>query len=783
MNSNAPKAFTLGLSLLYSFNTGAAADTNTLEEIVVTAQKRVESEQKIPVALQAVSHAQLEAGNVQNLMDLPQLSSSLTTQDNAYFLPYIRGIGSTDSGTGIYSSVAIYVDGVYTPRLTGTLEDIDAEQIQILKGPQGSLYGRNATGGAIVVTTKSANPGDPLKAQIEVGAGDYNRKDVKAFVSGGITDDLAGTFSASLHKRDGWTRNLGGVTSQDGWGDNSYSFEGKLVFKPTDRLSFRLSASYNNQDTSNVLYTQLAKNSIYQPFAAFGNNTSLNGGQSLAAGLLFAFTFPALGPNPTFPATQGLVNNIVALTRGIQFSNVFGASYDNQISGWSTGLLPGGKPNGSFLESKTSVFSLNSRYMFDGFDLVSLTSYGQHDLWGGTEVLNANPGTADFSALGFPGINIGLSADDFSHSFSEDLSLVSSGSKIDWIAGLYFFNEHGLAINSLDVFGLSTLSGDADWSVDSVAGYGQLTYPLTNHWNATAGTRYTQEKYILDDQLDPQSPYNLLGLSNTGNRSVKSARSTFDAKLDYRADDWLAYGSVSTGFKSGGFNPQSTLSAPVIPETITAYELGWKSEWFDHRLRLNGAIYHYNYEHIQITAYDTSSGSNFSVSAPKAHINGADLDFEVLPAHDITLFGGITWLNTEYIGDAPITIGTNTQYLPISGNHLPFAPDFKTTLGFNYTIPKIETLRLTGTVEYNSGYWLEIGNRVGTGGSGSASSVTTTTLNLKYTSPDSHWYSSVWVNNLFNKEYYEAGIVVSGLGESGVPGQPRNFGVTFGVNF
>jgi iron complex outermembrane recepter protein len=775
------RVLVMGLLGLSAF--AKSADV-TLEEVVVTAQKRTENMQNVPIAIQSVSRQELTAGGVQSLVNLPQLAPSLTIEDNAYLLPFIRGVGSTDSGTGIYSSVAIYLDGVYLPRLTSALDDLDAEQIEILKGPQGSLYGRNATGGAILITTRSPRPGDAFKGNVEVGAGNYHRKDVKAFVSGSLTSTLAGTLSACLHKHDGWEKNLGGVKTDNGDSEDAYCVNGKLVFEPTDRLSVRLSANFDRSKGTNVLYQELATGDSPKIFAPFGIVDHLNGGQSLAAGLLLAFTLPALGPHPAFPAIQGLANKIISVTQGIQFSNQIGESYDNQINGWNNGLLAGQRPVGSYRDLYTQLYSLSARYKFDPFDLVSLTSYGRHTLYGGTEVLNANPTTADFTSLGFPGKNIGLSASDVSHSFSQDLYLTSAdNSKINWTTGLYYFTEQGTAINSLDIFGLSTLSGDADWKVESAAAYGQITYPLTTHWNATAGTRYTEEKYTLEDRLDPASPFNLLGLQNTGDRQKKSTRSTANGKIDYHTDNWLAYGMVSTGFKSGGLNPQSALSAPVEPEDITAYELGWKSEWFDHHLRLNGSVYHYKYEHIQVTAYDASSGSNFSVSAPLAHINGADLDFALAAQQGTTIFGGVTWLDAKFKGNTPITVGTGTTFIATDGNHMPFAPDFKASVGLTYALPMVQRLDFTGTVQYDSGYWLEISNRVGTGGSGSAASVTTANLNLKYTSPSDRWYASAWANNVFDKKYFQSGIVVSGLGESGVAGIPRNYGVTLGMNF
>jgi iron complex outermembrane receptor protein len=336
-------------------------------------------------------------------------------------------------------------------------------------------------------------------------------------------------------------------------------------------------------------------------------------------------------------------------------------------------------------------------------------------------------------------------------------------------------------VNSLDIFGLSALSGDANWKVESVAAYGQVTYPLTEHWNFTIGARYTDEKYTMKDQLDPASPYNVLGLPNTGVRTKDSSKSTYNLKLDYRTEDWLAYATVSTGFKSGGLNPQTSASGPVEPEEITAYEVGVKSEWLDHRLRVNTAAYYYKYKQIQMTAYDAASGSNFSINAPRADVYGIDLDVQAVPIDALGLFAGITLLDTEIKGDGPISIGNVTRFLPIDGNHLPYAGDLKVNAGFSYRI--VPQLTLSGTLEYSSGYWAEVLNRVGTGGSGEDDAFTTLALNLKYTSADERWYAALWGSNLFDEEYFQSGIVVSGFGESGVAAPGRQYGVRVGVSF
>jgi iron complex outermembrane recepter protein len=765
----------------------AQAADRVLEEIVVTAQKRSESIQNVPIAIEAFSEQKLESANITQLIDLPRISPSLNTSDNSYLNPYIRGIGSTNTGTGIYSSVAIYQDGVYMPRLSQSLGDLDVESIQILKGPQGALYGRNATGGAILITTRNPVPGDDIEGKIEGTVGNYDRQGLRASVYGGLTDTLAFSLSAVTSERDGWTKKLPSAQSDSGDGnaDDNESINFKLVFDPTDRLHFKLAGAYSKAEAENVLYEQLAVNDAPHAFAPFGITEDLNGGQTLAANLVFGVGLGIFGLDATnpadFPAIVGVANSAVAAAQGIEFSNKFGESYDNQIGGWTNGVLSGGKPDGSYRESKSKNLSLDARYNFDAFDLVSITGWGEHDFYGSTEVLNADPTTVDFSSFFLTGANVGFSADDYSDFYSQEIMVVSSdASDIDWIAGVYYFNEDGRAYNALDIFGISAISGDSAWEVESKAVYGQMTYPLTERLSLTAGARYTKEEYTLEDKLDPEGPFNILRIPNLGTRDVESSKSTFSLKLDYQAEDWLVYGSVSTGFKSGGLNPQFSGSLPVEPEEITAYEVGTKTEWLDSRLRLNGALFYYEYEEIQMTAYDVATGGNFSINAPKAEITGLDVEIDAAVTDSLQVFGGFTVLDSEIKGDAPIA-GTG-GVLFIDGHDLPYAASLRATGGFNYYVPGIDELRLTANIAYTDGYWLEVSNTVGTQGSEDDDGYTTVNLNTTYTNPNG-WYLTLFANNLFDEEYYSSGVVISNVGQSGVAGPGRNYGATLGMKF
>jgi iron complex outermembrane receptor protein len=229
---------------------GVTADSGGLADIVVTAQRRSESLQKVPVVVTAVEPEVLEARNVSTLQDLPKLTPSLTVQNQASNVtPFIRGVGSTVTGAGQAASVATYVDGVYIATLTSAAFDLDnVEQVQVLEGPQGALYGRNATGGAIVVTTKTPRPGDPISGRFRAGYGNYNNREASGIVSGGLGEMFAFSVNGSIRKRDGYIKNLNapgaGTSNADFYDRDSKSIGAVLVFKPSEQFNLVLRAQH-----------------------------------------------------------------------------------------------------------------------------------------------------------------------------------------------------------------------------------------------------------------------------------------------------------------------------------------------------------------------------------------------------------------------------------------------------------------------------------------------------------------------------------------------------------
>ena len=292
----------------------ATGESGGLVDIVVTAQRRSESLQKVPVVVTAVEPEVLEARNVSTLQDLPKLTPSLTVQNQASNVtPFIRGVGSTVTGAGQAASVATYVDGVYISTLTSAAFDLDnVEQVQVLEGPQGALYGRNATGGAIVVTTKTPQPGAPISGRFRAGYGNYDNREASAIISGGLGDMFAFSVNGSIRKRDGYVRNLNapgvGATNDDFYDRDSKSIGAVLVFKPSEQFNLVLRAQHFESDDRSG-----------QGYQAVGldidvGGTGLNGSQLYYAGLLQSFGVS--------------VGDAMAAAANLRFSTEHGATYD-----------------------------------------------------------------------------------------------------------------------------------------------------------------------------------------------------------------------------------------------------------------------------------------------------------------------------------------------------------------------------------------------------------------------------------------------------------------------
>ena len=622
-----------------------------IQEVIVTAQRRSERMQDVPLAVTAVSGVQLKAFGVDSALDLRIAAPSLnSTNASGYVANSIRGVGSLGFAPGIESPVGLYVDGIYlaAPQASElTLNNISS--VEVLKGPQGTLFGRNATGGVIQITT--ATPTAESSANVSLSYGNFNTWAGSAYVSGGIAKDLAVDLAVTGQKRDGIGKNLFDG-SEIGSVDHDISLRSKWVWTPGENTTLTAIGSYWDGKDTNGWFVQ-------------------------APGTREGFV-PHPGPiapdlgydaNTNLPTEQDGRSALGALKIEHDFAYV--------------------------------RFLSTTAYRYGTLDLVRDLDYTSADL-------------------------AGLVLRQVDRQFSQELQFTSiSDGPFKWTGGLFYFFLHSeYSPLVVDLLGQTAffppLSDTVSEKQDakSVAGYGQGSYEIYPNTNITIGLRYTTEKRRSFDTTEILYIPAFGGVVPTGpypDRSQTARKPTYRASLDHRfSDQMLGYVSFNTGFKSGGYNTGAAGAPGYSPETLSAFEVGLKTDLFGRRLRFNVAGFYYDYKDIQVQRVATANLIVFN--GAKAHIYGADADFTALLSDHFNVTGGINWINTKFVdfpvcpistpgGGVFLTVGTCT------GNQIPFAAKFAGTVALNYaTRVGAGEIQASTNLYYNSGYFFESDN-------------------------------------------------------------------------
>lgn len=750
---------------------GASAAGGGLEEVVVTAQRRTENLQRVPVTVTAVSPEQLLASGITNVQQLSNLVPSLTVIDpTGYTMAFIRGVGSSTLGSGTFSSTAIYIDNVYIARTTNGMFELDAvDGVQVLAGPQGALYGRNATAGAIVITTDRPEPGADPGGTLSMTAGNYDHTSFSGKFSTGLGENFALSVTAAKHDRAGFVTNLNPATSintENMEDRDSLSASVALAWVPSDRTAWHLRVAYaESNDRASGGYEPVG---LSQP----GPFPGLNDNQSAIFGGVAQVYAPVFGASTPAIAFQAARNAV--------FSSEFGASYDPHRDGFTNGLLEGEHLSGSALFISNLLATLNGSIEFDGFTLRSITGYTDSDYHGAVGVSVERQGSATSPLAPFP-LNaqggLGFSSINPSEVFSQGFQFLSpDDARYQWIAGVDYSKEDGYSVLTGDFFGASLYSADNDWTVTSMAGYAQVTVPFAERWAATLGGRYTSEEYEIVDQFPTGAPNALPGVPRLAPFSEDSNKFTYTARLEYQAEDFLLFGGVATGFKSATLNPNSPAQGRADPEEVTSFEVGLKKDFGD-RYRVNASAYYATYENIQLNVIDQGTGANILTNGPESEVMGLDVQAIAQLTPNFRLSGSATLLNAEFTENGP--------GLPIDGNKLPGAADFAASVVADYGYPLANggSIELSGTLVYNSGVYYEHLNLVGSGGDDD-DSYSVLNLSLGYRAPDNRWSATLWGRNVLDEEYYRSGIVAFGsFGRLGLMGYPQQWGGTVTFNF
>jgi len=762
--------------------TDEVADEN---QILVTATKRQEDAQDVPIAITALDNELIAATGVTGTNDLRTAVPALnvTQAVGGFGLPRIRGIGSTGQGPSIENPVALYVDGIYVGSSFGNLQSLfDTEQVTVLKGPQGTLFGRNATGGLIQINT--LGPSDEWTGKAELGYGNYETIRGGAFLAGPLGTGVSFSLSGQYENQDeGYGRNLfttrQPVRFYTGTG-SQHTFE-ELQQSTSWALRGKLQFELGADTTALIAGHMLGRDAIDPAFVPFGLNTN---GQNVPAQIV------SLGGNPE--------RDILA-------------DVNPQVSTRQHGV------------------SLTIDHDFGGVKLKSITGYLRSSLH------------TMFDPDGVTAQTLVIQNNFRATQFTQEINLISDGDgPLSYVLGAFYMWEENGSINLPSRTGGLTQSGGNGYSdsflrtmLDSYAAFAELTYQLGENTRLTAGFRYTDDNRSFTGRNEVFNGA-ATTVTTLAPATQSFAKPTWRISLDHRfSPELMVYASYNRGFRSGGWSTGATPIQQLQPELIDAYEVGFKSDLLDRKVRINLAGYYFDQSTVQVM--QVIAGVQNVYNASGAKIYGLDGDVSLQVTDNLRLFGGFNWNRSRYkaFTDAVITIPfpvavtsplfSTTQYsyvdsltgatlantvclgtfLPgnittqgardgfyrgrlggncllrgdASGNRLQNTPDLTFNIGALLEIPTpAGKFTLTSNYYYNGGYVGSPDERV------EQPSFNTLSASLTWQHPNEHLSVRIWGNNLTNA-FYRSQIGASNSGDNGYAGTPRTYGVTLGFAF
>ncbi len=728
-------------------------------DIVVTAQRREQNLQDVPVAVTAFSGDAMADLGIQSSSDIagvvPNLEIGLPAGEGNQPLIYIRGVGLADTNSNNAGPNGVYVDEVYIASPGAqTFQLFDLDRVEVLKGPQGTLYGRNATGGAINFIT--AKPSKDFQAQASLSYGSFDTITGEAAIGGPISDAARFRISGTGTHSNGYVHNL--FTGRRENGQGSFALRGQFALDVTDNFDALINVHGGKVDVRAPQYRSLG---LLDPATGFTTPCAPDAIQANQCGYVLGYVSPEGFYDGNYDKSERLV-----------------------VKNWGT--------------------SARLNWELDGVTITSITAYDWND--------KIHREDSDASPAALLHIDYGVR----SKAITQELRLSGSGDGVSWVGGAYYLHEKLTQNQTGDLFRdlrVLTPDGGADTggvttggapvlfsrtlnsqTTDAMAIFGQVEVELAPRLRATAGARYNFERkhftataQLEDDVIDGTPiPGGILPLYAFDHRKSFENMS-FKVGLDYDlADDVMAYASISTGFKSGGFNggflsfdptEAARQAQPFDEETLTAYEIGLKSTLFDRRLRFNAAAFYYDYKDLQLYTLINTGAIPLSLldNAANATIYGAEFEVIAKPADrfDITLNLGL--LDTEVKDFVTAT----ADY---SGNRLALSPTVTFSGAANYEVPVSDKLAiaLQPSASYRSGqyfsadnnpllkqkgYWL-LGGRIA----------------LK--DEDGRWEAAVFGRNLTRKKYINYAVDLTDFGFiEQFRGEPRMFGVEFRVKY
>lgn len=683
----AHRSLLLGASLTALVAGAAQAQESTsLEEIVVTAQRRETALQDTPVSITALESESLAQRGVTNLAQMTSFAPNLEIHQTnrpagggSSFAAYIRGVGTGDFQFPTDPGVGVYVDEVYLARSVGGLLSLeDIERVEVLRGPQGTLFGRNTIGGAInVVTTRPAVSGD-VGGVLRARVGEYGRTDFVAGVNGPIVEGvLGGKLTASFLNSQGWGEQiLDGEKVSD---EHRMIVRGALLYTPAEDLSITFNADYTHQDQK-----------------------------------------PPLGRLTAFVPAGPTVAKIARF-------NQYAAAAEAQ----RLGLPAGSIYDGRYVTANQPDVNWDWQPQYDRSEIGGASLVIQKDLSDSLSFKSITAARAIKAEIGVDGDHTPFSLQTSQtrlnqHQYSQEFQLSGSAfdERLTYILGLYAFKERGSSTLYTESFhgiwenipvALRTPADAGDtltyfyMDAESYAAYGQAIWSFTDQLDLTVGGRLNRDKkdYAFGVQFTQRAATQVPFTRDSAEWDSFSPK----VGVDWRpTDSILAYASYSQGFKSGGFGSSNNALVPTPqyePEELAAYEIGVKTDWFDRRLTANLAVFQSQYDDIQLTVQSVDPVTNANIrttrNAGSSKINGFEAEFVARPVPDLNLNANIGYVDAKFDELAPGAITSGFRV----GDRIPQIPDWSITTGAQYVFhPAIGDITVRADASYKGDMFL-----------------------------------------------------------------------------
>jgi iron complex outermembrane receptor protein len=733
------------------------SNADSLAEIVVTATKFGASElQKTPITINAISGDQLAERDVtgpQGLMS--QVSGLMVDPGSSSPRIFIRGIGQDLFDIGTEGGVAVYQDGVYISRVQAIFSPFnDLADVEVLKGPQGASFGRNATGGAVLYNSNLPESG--FSGEVTVGGGSNQDGNLFSYVTGG-TQELSGRLAAYANYDGGYVKNT--LLDKEEDGVHQIDLRGTMLYQPNDALRVILRLQFDDEHS-----TMSAQDPI---------------------------GIPGIGA-------------------------LFGGQYVlyNEHS-WTTAsdVYP-------FTDTQTGIYSATVNYNLGNAQLKSITGLVTM-IWNNRG--DYDDSTAEYLTSTAAPIN--------DTEFTQEFDLTGQVDRLQWAAGMFYLHEKTRQDETIDYgsqilpYPEGTFIIDHHWqTLQSGAAFTELKYSAMDQLRISGGIRFTRDT----KSFTYENFYNVGATGGVPNGTMVNVCDatysagfnswTGDLSADYDlAQNSLAYVRYSRGFKAGGFS-DNVCGDAYKPETVNAYEIGVKNNFFDRRLTLNASAFFYNYDDMQVSVIVPTGGAGSPTltsvaNAARSQIAGLDLDLVAKPVRNWTTNLGFSWLpiakylqfnsqdpyvtsyadfgmptpagllprNSGVYDCAPINGQPNCVY-NLATNRLNRSPKYSAAFGTEYTTNLTAAFTLTGRgeVDYVSGQYYSVFN------SPFSQEPQHGLVNLLATlaKPEDKWSVKVFVTNLCNKFYYTGRYDnATILTESGEFGRPREFGAKFTKKF